>query len=182
MPMEKTFRELVLQLRALEESVKELGIVLNDRPTKGPDSAVTDAYDYAVDDAGGWLNEAIASAGEAQRAVSEQVDLNRARRSLAACQEKFRRVEEVFSGALFSYERLRELARFGRERRGEWPSWAAMVKLGIERCQKPADRVCDAIAECWQEIAEHAGSSISVQATNIGQITHPAEAAEARES
>jgi hypothetical protein len=122
------------------------------------------------------------SAADARRAVSEQVDLNRARRSLAGCQERFRRVEEVFSSALFSYERLQDLARFGRERRGEWPSWAATVKLGIERCRKPADGSRAAIGECWQELAEHAGASISVQATNIGQITRSAAPAEVSES
>ena len=182
MPMEKTFRGLVMQLRGLAESVKELGIVLNDRPTKGPDSAAVDVYDCAVDDAAGWVNEALQAAAEAQRAVGEQVDMNRARRSLAGCQEKFRRVEEVFANRLFSYERLKDLARLGRERRGEWPSWAATVKVGVERCRKPADGARDALAECWQEIAERAGASISVQATNIGQIAGPADTGGVRES
>lgn len=181
MPMEKTFRELVVRLRALGESVKELGILLNDRPSKGPDSAVADAYGYAVDDAGGWIGEALRSASDAHRAVGEQVDMNRARRSLVKCQEKFRRVDEVLSGSLFSYERMKDLVRFGRERRGEWPSWAATVKSAIDSCRMPADDARDAIAECWQEIAERTGTSISVQATNVGQVTGVAEGAETKE-
>ena len=48
--------------------------------------------------------------------------------------------------------------------------WAGSVKHGLEQCRQPIDAVGKALAACWQEIAERIGTtSISVQATNIGQ-------------
>lgn len=181
MPMEKTFRELMLNLRGLGERVQELGITVNQDRPKSNDAALVDDFEYAVFDVTGWLNEALGAAVEAHRAVEEQVDLSRARRALAACQEKFRRVEDTFSTNLFAYERVKDLTRFGRERRGEWPAWAAMVRVGIEHCRKPAGQVRDSIIECWQEMAERGGPSISVHATNIGQIAASAPAEDAGE-
>jgi hypothetical protein len=183
MPLEKTFREHSTGLRRLRERVRELRVtVVEDRPSRN-DAAIVDNFEYAVEDLTGWLDEALEAAKEAEAAVGEQGDLNLARRSLTACQERFRRIEKVFSTNLVSYERMKDLASFGSERRGEWPSWVATVKLGIEHCRKPLDESRNALAECWQELAERAGgTSVSVRTTNIGQqITAPADAAAGEE-
>jgi hypothetical protein len=44
------------------------------------------------------------------------------------------------------------------------------VKQGIEHCRPPLDGSRERLAECWQDMAERAGTtSISVRTTNIGQ-------------
>lgn len=183
MPLEKTFREHSTGLRRLRERVRELRVtVVEDRPTRN-DAAIVDNFEYAVEDLIGWVDEAMEAASEAEVAVGGQVDLNQARQSLTVCQERFRRIEKVFSTNLVSYERMKDLAAFGNERRGEWPSWAATVKLGIEHCRKPLDESRNSLAECWQELAERGGgTSVSVKTTNIGQqITAPADAGKSDE-
>ena len=68
------------------------------------------------------------------------------------------------------YEKLKDLATLGSERRGEWLPWSNSVKEGIEQCREPLDGVSNALAACWQEIAERVGmTSVTVQSTNIGQ-------------
>jgi hypothetical protein len=82
----------------------------------------------------------------------------------------------MFLADLLSYEKLRELERLGRERKGEWLPWASGTKRGITDCRQPLEEVSLGMARCWQEIAEHAGAtSISVRTTNIGQkvISNP---------
>jgi hypothetical protein len=98
------------------------------------------------------------------------VDIDRARHALTGCQEKFQRVEQAFSAKLVSYESMKDLTRFGRERRGEWRSWVAAVKQGIERCRPPLQGAAEALVDCWKEIAERVGmTSVSVCTTSIGQ-------------
>ena len=109
-------------------------------------------------------------AEQAERAVGHPPDVDSARHALAACQERFQRIEQVFAAQLVSYEQVNDLTSFGKERRGEWPSWVTSVKQGIEHCRHPLEEAGKALAECWQEIAERAGmTSISVRTTSIGQ-------------
>ena len=106
----------------------------------------------------------------ARQAVTHPVDLDRARRALTICQDRFLHMEQEFAANLISYEKLRELARLGGERGGEWLAWAGSTKQAIEQCRQPLAAVSVAIAACWQELAERVGmTSITVQATNIGQ-------------
>jgi hypothetical protein len=177
MALEKTFRELTRQLRMLRDRLDELRVtVVEDRPQKD-DAALVDGLEYAVEDVLGWLNEALENSEKAARAVVHPVDLEQARQSLSHCQELFHRVDQAFSSNLVSYECMKDLAAFAGERRGEWPSWVSSVKQGIEQCPPPLERSRKALAECWQEVAEKAGTtSISVRTTNIGQkVTTTAE-------
>jgi|SRR5215831_1926598 len=170
MALEKTFRELTRQLRMLVDRLDELRVtVVQDRPTHN-DAALVDDLEYAVEDMLGWLKEALENSGKAERSVGHPADLELARQSLSCCQELFHRVDQAFSGNLASYERLRDLARCAGERRGEWPAWASSVKQGIEQCPLPLEQSRRTLGECWQELAEKAGTtSISVRTTNIGQ-------------
>lgn len=170
MALEKTFRDLSRQLRMLRDRLDELRVtVVEDRPRKN-DAALVDDLEYAVEDVLGWLNEAVENSAKAERAVAHPVDLEQARQSLSHCQELFHRVDQAFSANLVSYERMKDLAGFAGERRGEWPAWVSSVKQGIEQCPPPLEHSRKALAECWQEIAEKAGTtSISVRTTNIGQ-------------
>jgi hypothetical protein len=170
MALEKTFREFCTALQKLRDRVGELRLtVVVDRPSKN-DAVVVDNLEYGVEDMLGWLNETIAAAKAAERAAGHPLDLEQARHALTTCQERFQRIEQVFSTNLVSYERMKDLTSFGSERRGEWPSWVTSVKQGIDHCRQPIEETRNYLAACWQEIAERVGmTSISVRTTNIGQ-------------
>jgi hypothetical protein len=180
MALEKTFRELPAQLRRLGDRLQELEVtVVEDRPAANG-AAIVDSFEYAVDDLRGWVEEALQAAEEAEQAVGHPVDIGRARHALTICQERFHRIEKGFAANLVSYDCMKDLAGFSSERRGEFPSWATSVKQGVEHCMQPLEDAGKALAECWQEIAERVGmTSVSVQATNIGQkiVTKAAEGA-----
>ncbi len=171
MALEKTFRGFSIALRRLGDRIDELRLAaVVDKPPLKNDAVLLDNIEYAVEDLRGWLQETFRAARTAERAVGHPVDLEKARHALGIAQERFRRIDEVFSSNLASYERLSDLASFGNERRGEWPSWVTSVRQSIEHCRQPLDEARNALAECWQEIAERAGAaSVSVRTTNIGQ-------------
>lgn len=170
MPLEATFQELCTQLRKLRDTLIAVRLtVVEDKPVKG-EAALVDHLGDTILDLLGSLDEALKAARAAQKAVATTPDLNASRRALALCQERFHRIERQFAAELISYEKLRDLARLGSERRGEWLPWSNSAKDGIERCRQPLDGASKALAACWQEIAERVGmTSVSVQATNIGQ-------------
>jgi hypothetical protein len=173
--LEKMFQELTDCLRRLRDNLLALQLTIReDLPPQGA-VALVDQFGDAVDDSLGWLEESLAAAVEAHQAVEHPLDIHQARRALANCQELFHRVAQRFVSDLVSYEKLKDLTGFGRSRRGEWLSWVRSVKDGLEECRQPIDEVSRALLACWQEIAERAGmTSVSVQATNIGQqITTP---------
>jgi hypothetical protein len=170
MGLEKTFRQFTTTLLRLHDRMGELRLTaVVDRPEKN-DAVVVDTVEYAVEDVLGWLNEAVHAAKAAGDAAGKRTDIDQARRALANCQERFRRIEQVFTETLLSYDRMKDLASFGSERRGEWPSWVTTVRHGIDECRHPLEEARNALADCWEEIAERVGTtSISVQATTIGQ-------------
>jgi hypothetical protein len=170
MALEKTFREFTTQLRRVHDRLEELRVtVVEDKPTAN-DAAIVDRFEYAVEDLFGAVDELSAAAREAQQAVGYQLDIEQARRALTKCQEQFHKFEQDFNAHLVSYESIKDLATFGAERRGEWPSWVTSVKQGIEQCREPVQNASKTLAECWEEIAERAGtSSVSVRTVNIGQ-------------
>ena len=180
MGLERTFREFTSQLHRLNDRLRELRLtVVEDRPARN-DAVVVDNLEYAVEDLLGWVTESLRHARAAERAVAHPLDLDLARRELGACQERLQRMDQVYSANLVAYERMKDLASFGSERRGEWPSWVTSVKQGIEHCRQPLDDCRGRLAECWQDIAERAGmTSISVRTTNIGQKIETHQAAEA---
>jgi hypothetical protein len=176
--LEATFRQLSVCLQQVHEALNELQVTLGDKPPED-ESALADGVETVVLDMMGILHEARKAALEARRDVGSPPDLDRARRALTLCQERFHRLERHFALDLVSYEKLKELARLGNERR-VWFSWANTDKQGIEQCRPPLDQTSATLASCWQELAERLGTmSISMHATNVGQqITVPAARAE----
>jgi hypothetical protein len=168
--LEATFRELFSELRKLQDMLVAVRLtVAEDKPVRG-EAALAGHMEDTILDIMGTLDEGLKAARSAQRAVGHSTDLNAARRALTICQERFHRIEQQFAADLISYEKLKDLARLGSERRGEWIPWATSVKQGIEQCREPLDRASKALSACWQEIAERVGTTnVSVQATNIGQ-------------
>lgn len=170
MALEATFEDLVSQLRKLRDAIQGLRLTaVEDRSERGAVVLVDEMAD-AAEELMGWLEDALVAASEARTAVSQMVDLNRARRSLTASQENFQRLSQAFFSDLLSYERNAALIQFGRERGRQWTAWVNTFRAGLEGCRPPLETVGKAYSRCWEEIAERVGaSSVSVQSTAIGQ-------------
>jgi hypothetical protein len=164
--LEATFRELTVCLHHLHDALNALQVTLGDKPPDD-EAALADGVETVVLDLMGTLHEARRGALNARKAVGHPVDLDRARRSLTSCQERFHRIEQQFAADLVSYEKLKELARLGKERR-LWLAWSGTVKQGIQQCQSPLEQTSQALAACWQELVEHSGTT-SISVKNTGQ-------------
>ncbi len=179
MSLRTEFQGLYAQLESLNGALADLRTVIDDRPPKGDSVLLLDSFGDAVEDALGWLEEALELAAplvqESHGKGETGFDINRARHALVFCQDQFNRVAARFAFDLVSYERVSELMRLGRERRGEWRVWAGSVRESLDGCQQQLYDTTHALFRCWQEIAERVGmTSVSVQATNIGQqVTVP---------
>jgi hypothetical protein len=169
MALDDCFRRLRLSLERLRESLDGLRMgVAEDRPLHD-DAVLVDMLDDTVEDLRGYAQGALTAAMDAQHALDSDEDMRRIRRALAECQTGFGRLAHGYAAGLVSYERVAALRRIARERGGEWREWSRSVRQGIESCREPLYEVEEALFHCWQELAEHAGAVVSVQATNIGQ-------------
>jgi hypothetical protein len=173
------FQSLGAQLERLYEVFSDLRRLLDDHPSQGDKVLLVDAFGDVVDDLLGWLEESLQAYAPLlpaePRKGEHDFDLNRARQVLVVCQDQFNRQLHRFSFDLVSYEKIAQLLQLGRERGGEWQTWAKGIKLELESCQQHLYFTNQALFRCWQEIAEGIGvTSVSVRATNIGQqITVP---------
>jgi hypothetical protein len=177
MALEAAFDELRLRLLTARDAILELKVtVVEDKPLRG-EAALVDGWGDAVEDLAGAAHEAVEAAGLAQQAVAgHPPDIDAARRALACCHALTLRLARRFWSDLASYERVGDLARLARRRRGEWPSWSASVRLALGRCHLPLQDADSALLCCWQEIGERVGmSSVTLSANNIGrQVVVPA--------
>jgi hypothetical protein len=129
-----------------------------------------EAFGDATDELQGWLKEAYQAAAEGQQAAGYPVAVDRARRALTICHERYTRLRHRFASDLMSYERIAELMSVGHERQGEWLAWAHSVKEALDQCQQPLYDVDHALFLCWQEIAERVGGPcVSEQAPGMTQ-------------
>jgi hypothetical protein len=164
--LEATFRGLSFCMNHIHDALNEIQVTLGDKPPDD-EAALADGLETTVLDMMGTLHEARRTALNARKALSPPPDLDRARRALSLCQERFHRIEKQFASELVSYEKLKELARLGTERR-VWLPWASTVKQGIEQCRQPLEQTSKALAACWQELVEHSGTT-SISVSNTGQ-------------
>ena len=174
MALEGSFNELSAHILGLRDVLIDFRTTILDKPYEG-DVVLVDLFSDAADDLLGWIEEASEACAEARQALAYPIDLDRARRALVACQEKFNLAVRRFSSDLVVYERIAELTSLGEEREGEWLAWANSVKESLDLCRQPFYDASQALFVCWQELAERIGmNSVNVQATNIGQqITVP---------
>ena len=169
MALEASFNDLRAEFEGLREAFAEFSAAVADKPARG-DSVLVDLFGDAADDLLGWVEEAAQSASEGRQAVSYPLDIECARRKMIVCQERFNLISNKLWSDLVSYERMREIATLGRERRGEWLAWSSGVKSALDSCREPLYNVNQSLFVCWQEITEHMGtSSVSVRTTTIGQ-------------
>jgi hypothetical protein len=167
--LETTFGELNNQFKRLQDNLVALRLTIaEDKPLTG-EAMLVDRLEDSTTETMGLIEECLSASRLAQKAVTHPA-LDRARRALNKCQDRFHRAERQFSDELISYEKLRDLASLGGKRGREWASWAGSVKHGLEQCREPLDGASKAMAACWQELAEHSGNtSIVIRSRNLGQ-------------
>jgi hypothetical protein len=170
MTIEQTFRDLLCQLRELQETLDALGRTVDeDKPTKG-DVVVASILSDAVLAGCGFLEEARQAAEEAHRAVIDSWDVDGARRALIRCQKRFHCFAAHFASALGSYDRIDDLRSVGKERGQDWLNWATVVTQTLEQCRELLEEARNAHFLCWQDLTERMSmTSVSVRTTNIGQ-------------
>lgn len=170
MPFERTFRELPDCLRRLRDAVLALQLTAREDVPRHGSVWLVEKFADTVDETLGWIEEALEVSVAALEAATHPVDLDQARRSLIQCQELFHRVQSCFTGKLFSYELLKDLVAFGKQRQGEWRAWVKSVRQGLEQCRIPLEESNRALMHCWQELAERASTAtVFVHTTNIGR-------------
>ena len=179
MALRAELENLGCQLERMHEVFSDLRRLLDDHPSQGDKVLLLDSFGDAVEDLLGWLQESLdrcapllpAKLGERRN----DFDANVARQALVVCQGLFNQQMHRFSVDLVSYERVAQLLQFGRERGGEWQTWAKGIKLELESCQQHLFLTSQVLFRCWVELAEWIGmTSISVRTTNVGQhITVP---------
>jgi hypothetical protein len=168
--IETEFQYLVGKFDAVREALAGLRLTaVEDRPLRDEVLLVERLAD-SVDDLIGWLDEARAAAGDAQKAVRHPLDGYRACAALALANDRFIQLEYKFFSAGVSYEEINELTRFGQRRGREWLGWTRSVLQALDQCRTPVRELDEALLHCWRELAERLGTSaVSVQTTNIGQ-------------
>jgi hypothetical protein len=172
--LQKGFRALRGQLRELQEVLEALNTTVEEDRPRRKDVVVASSLSDAVLAVRGFLEESCAAADEACEAVEHAIDLDRARRALITCQERFHRVANEFSHELACCERMADLASVARERGRDWASWVKVVKQGLAQCQALVEEGREALFLCWQDLTERLSvRSVSVHTTNIGQQFSP---------
>ena len=154
MSTDARFAELCHDLDALRGALRAVRHAVLDRPLDG-DVVLVDLFADATDDALGWLEEACDAAAEASEASADPEQLAITRARLVECQESAQRVVAHCASDLMRYDRLADLARCGRERGGEWRTWADHVKRALDASERPLFEVNQALFRCWQELAAH---------------------------
>jgi len=167
------------QLERTHEVFSDLRRLLDDHPCEGDKVLLLDSFGDAVEDLLGWLEESLERCAPFLPSKSagreNDFDANLARRALVACHGLFNQQMQRFLVDLVSYEKVAQLLQFGRERGGEWQTWAKGIKMELESCQHHLFLTSQVLFRCWVELAEWIGiTSISVRTTNVGhQITVP---------
>ena len=171
MALQKSFRDLCIRLQELQEVLEAVNTTVEEDRPRRKDVVVASSLGDAVLAVRGILEESRAAADDACEAVGHPLDMDRARRALTTCQERFHRFAAEFSHDLAAYERLADLASVAQERGRDWASWVNVVKQGLEQCQVLVEEGREALFLCWQDLAERLGTaSVSVQNTNIRQL------------
>jgi hypothetical protein len=120
----------------------------------------------------GLLEEVLSAADEACRAASYPLDSERARRALTCCQQQFQRFAHAFSFELAGHTRFDDLGSIGRERGRGWAEWANVVSQALEQSSALVEEITSTLFGCWQRLAARfAAGSVSIQNTNIGQVS-----------
>jgi len=175
MRSESALQELARELVMLRDALRDLRVtVVEDKPVKG-DSVLVDVFGDTADDIVGWLEEALAAAGAAADPADGKESIEKARRALVVCHDRYDRAVRLIATELLSYERVADLTSLGRERGGKWAAWVVAVKEALDRCQPVVFDVNRALLRSWERVADQAaGSRQGVRVTAIGEVNNVA--------
>jgi hypothetical protein len=179
--LESAFRELARKIFEVGEALSGLRSHLIEDAHLIDKRSLTAQMGDAAQACIGWQFEALTAAGEAKLAAGYPLDLEKARRALVVCQEKFDQARASFEAHLASDERLDNLAelkefkaKYPNEAEAkQWGKWVTSVLSGLKCCRTALQEAQVALTRCWQELAEKIGlSSVSVQTRVVGQEIH----------
>ena len=179
MALRVELENLGCQLERMHEVFSDLRRLLDDHPSEGDKVLLLDSFGDSVEDLLGWMEESLQRCAPLLPSKTDgrgnDFDANVARQALVVCQALFNQQMHCFLVDLVSYEKVAQLLQFGRERGGEWQTWAKGIKMELENCQQHLFLTSQVLFRCWVELAEWVGiTSISVRTTNVGQqITVP---------
>jgi hypothetical protein len=140
-----------------------------DKSKEAPPPPVLSLADKATD-LEGELVEGLQAGRKACQAVRHPRNLPEAQVALASVQRTLNRILRQLVIDVASYDTLQTLFHIGRQRGHGWSEWARVIKSVTSNSQQRTADAFEALAECWQELADKlAANSISVQSTNIGQ-------------
>jgi hypothetical protein len=171
MAIEAVFANLLHKIEALREALLGLALTaIEDRPASG-EVLLVERLGDTVEDLRGLCEGMREAAKQARDAIAHPADFNLGRRSLAAANQRFMRLEYRFFDEGSAPPTIAELQRFGRERGREWLSWSGSAVEALESCRTPVRELDEAFLEAWQELGERlAARSVSVNATAVGQV------------
>jgi hypothetical protein len=170
MSLETSIALLRRELSRLLDAISALRVtVVEDRPARAA-VVLVDQLDNLVTDLSSALEEADALAARTQEISQPQAMLEELRGAVHEMHALINRSIACYVGELAAHDRIAQLLEMGDERGHGWWEWSQEVKTAIERCAPPLNAVMNALLDAWSELAERlARSSVSVQATNIGQ-------------
>ena len=154
MALEAAFCDLTARLGTLREELIDLRTtVLEDKPLHG-EVVLVEVLSDAIDEMLGWLEEALTDATIGRQAVEDDLNVHRARRALAACQDRYLQIMRRFTLDLVSYDHLAEMMRFGQRQGREWRAWTQSAGAALAASHRTIFDVQEALCRCWQELAE----------------------------
>jgi hypothetical protein len=171
MAIEAEFLRVGTAFATVAEVLQSLGLTVNeDRPPRDAVLLVERLGDL-VEELRGWAADGLDAAAHAREGVAHPPDFHRARLALGEAHERFIRLEYRFFDEAVAPGTIDGLARFGRQRGGEWLSWSRGVLSGLDACRAPLRSLDEALLSAWMELGDRLGSrSVSLQTTNIGQL------------
>jgi hypothetical protein len=164
---------LVTSMHMLRDSLLEVRMTsLEDMPESGRHQSLGARIGDRIELLGGWLEEALTSAREANGPGSSITSVEASRGALFAAHESFNRVSREFTSELGTYSLAEDLAGLVHSPSNEWAGWAKTVVIGLERCRNLLNDVNDHLLECWEGLAQQSSClSAPVNATSVGQKT-----------
>jgi hypothetical protein len=187
MAIETAFENLQRRLEKLKEEVGELRVNAEDfyppsqtgqgkngHAVGQPPPPVVALADRATD-LEGEIEAALQATKKAVRAVRHPRNLPEVQRAMTAIQQSLNRALRQQLVEVAAFAPVQSLMQMAREKGDGWPKWTELIKSVMDGCRDHLLQAFEALAECWQELAEKlSANSVLIQSTNIGQhITAP---------
>src|SRR5690242_18382088 len=103
MAVEVTFQDLCLTLRHVHERLTRVSTTIAAQQPHHSDSVLVDVFGDRVTDLLGLLEETMAAADEAHAAVADGINIQRLRRALGICQDRFNSLAHRYATDLVAY-------------------------------------------------------------------------------